>query len=121
MLNRGKYRHIIDIYEKTVQNGENDIENDLGEYDTEYVFKKKVFASIEFRGGGLLSGRPADTVMSNVTHKISYPYNEYPVLTPDKNEIRFTHGGVTHKYDIQYTLNDNFKDEELQVFVSERV
>lgn len=112
VLNRGKYRHYIDIYEKQTT----DEVNDLDEYVVDYVKVKSVFACIESRVGGLLTNRPADTVMSTVTHKISYPYNNYPVMLSDKNQIRYR----DKIFDINYCLNDGFGDVELQVFVTER-
>ena len=111
-LNRGKYSKYIDIYEKQTSQEE----NELGEYDTEYVKVKSLFACIESRVGGLLTNRPADTVMSTVTHKITYPYNTYPVMLSDKNQIRYR----DKIFDINYSLNDGFSDIELQVFVTER-
>lgn len=113
MLNRGKYRQYIDIYEK--QEGEE--ENELGEKNTGYIKVKSLFACIESRVGGLLTNRPADTVMSTVTHKISYPYNNYPVMLSDKHRIKYRN----QNFDVNYALNDGFSDVELQVFVTERI
>ena len=112
MLNRGKYNKLIDIFEKQKTN----VTNALGEKVVEYVKVKSVFACIETRVGGLLSGRPADTVMTTVTHKISYPYKNYPVMLADKHRIEYR----DQKFDVNYSLNEGFQDIELQVFVTER-
>lgn len=112
-LNRGKYRHYIDIYEKQ----ETDKTNALGEKVVEYVKVKSLFACIESRVGGLLKNRPADTVMSTVTHKISYPFGNYPVMLSDKHRIEYRN----QKFEVNYSLNENFGDVELQVFVTERI
>lgn len=112
-LNRGKYRHYIDIYEKQETNKT----NALGEKVVKYVKVKSLFACIESRIGSLLKNRPADTVVSTVTHKISYPYKNYPVMLSDKHRIEYR----GQKFDINYCLNENFGDVELQVFVTERI
>ena len=109
-MNRGNYRYPIIIKEKQAL----ETTNELGEPDTGYVQVKRLFANIETRIGGLLSGRPADTIMTTVTHKITYPYKNYPNLRPDKHIIFYG----TKRFDINYTLDDGFKHEEMQVFVT---
>ena len=91
--------------------------NRLGEYDEVEVSKGHVFANIETRVGGLLTGRPADTVMTSVTHKITWDYNNFPVILPDKNIIKYD----GHVFKVNYSLDDGFKHEELQVFVTEKI
>lgn len=113
MTNRGKYKHYIEIYE--VQKSEN--KNRLGEYVETEVLKDHVFANIETRVGGLLTGRPADTVMTTVTHKFSWDYNNFPVILPDKNIIKYE----GHTFKVNYSIDDGFKHEELQVFATEKV
>jgi len=111
--NRGKYNRLIDIYEVR----QSDVENRLGEKDEEAVKVASLFACIETRVGGLLTGRPADTVMTSVTHKISWDYNNFPVILPDKHFIKYQ----DHEFKVNYSLDDGFKNEELQVFVTEKV
>ncbi len=112
MTNRGKYKHYIDIYE--IKTGTE--ENRLGEKIETEVKVKSLFACIETRVGGLLTGRPADTVMTTVTHKISWDYNNFPEILPDKHIIKYQN----HTFDVNYSLDDGFKHEELQVFVTEK-
>ena len=110
-MNRGKYRYPIIIQEKR----ETETTNDLGYYDTEYVQVKRFFANIESRVGSLLSSRPADTVVTSVTHKITYPEKEYPNIMPDKNIIIYNN----KRFEVNYSMKTNFYDDELQVFVTE--
>ena len=112
MINRGKYRHYISIFEIK----KSDTKNRLGEYTEIEEFKKSIFACIETRIGGLLTGRPADTIMTSVTHKISWDYNNFPEILPDKHIIKYD----GHTFKINYSLDDGFKHEELQVFVTEK-
>ena len=111
--NRGKYNRLIDIYEVR-KNGN---KNRLGEEDEESVKVASIFACIETRVGGLLTGRPADTLMTSVTHKITWDYNNFPEILPDKHFIKYQN----HKFNVNYSLNDGFNNEELQVFVTEKV
>ena len=113
MTNRGKYNRLIEIYEIR-KNGN---KNRLGEEDEEAVKVASLFACIETRVGGLLTGRPADTVMTSVTHKISWDFNNFPVILPDKHFIKYQ----DHEFKVNYSLDDGFKNEELQVFVTEKV
>lgn len=111
-MNRGEFRHLIEIWENVLT----DETNKLNEQIEEAQCQAKVFAKLEFRGGGLLSGRPADSVLSQTTQKFTYVYNNYPNLLADKNWIVYR----GKKYDILYTLNEGEKDEFLQVFTKER-
>ena len=93
------------------------IENELGEYDTDYILVKKLFADKEIRVGGLLSGRPADTVLTTCTHKFTWRMKSFKNVQPDKHRIKY--GGKV--FEVNYCLGDELTDEELQVFVTERV
>ena len=113
MINSGNYRHYIEILEKQ----ETDKIDDNGYKITEYVSVAKIFANIESRIGGLLAGRPADTVMTSVTHKVTYPYYNFPVIVPDKHIIKYD----GHTFDVNYSIDENFEHQELQVFVTEKI
>lgn len=117
-MNRGKYNRLITIYERK----KGDEVNRLGENIEDEIEVASVFACIETRVGGLLTGRPADTVMTSVTHKISWDYNNFPEILPDKHFIKFTDNhSKEHKFKINYSLNEGFDDVELQVFATEKV
>ncbi len=111
-MNRGELKHYIEIYEKQ----ETEEKDELDEKILDDVLVASVLAKKEFKGGGLLSGRPADSVLSKTTHKFTYVYNEFPNLVAKKHYI--LHRGT--KYEILYTLNEGESDEFLQVFVSEQ-
>lgn len=113
MTNRGKYNRLITIYE--MQKGEK--VNRLGERIEVETPVATFMACIETRVGGLLSGRPADTVMTSVTHKISWDFNNFPEILPDKHIIGFD----KHRFDVNYSINDGFENVELQVFVTEKI
>lgn len=113
MTNKGKYKHYIDICE--IRKGE--VVNRLGEKKEVEEVVKSLFANIETRVGGLLTGRPADTVMTTVTHKFSWDYNNFPEILPDKHIIKYQ----GHTFKVNYSLDDGFKHEELQVFVTEKI
>ena len=113
-MNRGELNQFIEIWEKVPKDNFID---ELGEKQDDKKLVAAVFAKKEFRGGGLLTGRAADTVLTQTTHKFTYPYKEYPNLINDKNWIM--HNGK--KYEILYTLDENNKNEFLQVFCKEEV
>lgn len=111
-MNRGLFRHYIEIWEETETNQT----DELGETVLDYQKKVSLFANVETRVGGLLSGRPADTVMTTVTHKFSWEYNNFPVILPEKHIIKYR-GKI---FDVNYSLNKDFADEVLEVFVTEK-
>ena len=110
-MNRGELNQLIEIWGKVET-------EDIDELDEKVIEERKlkeVLAKKEFRGGGLLTGRPADTVLTQTTQKFTYVYNEFPQLIADKHWIK--HNGVEYK--VLYTLNEGDKNEFLQVFTSE--
>lgn len=113
MIDFGKYDKKIEVWEKT--STEKTDEN--GYKIVEYQFKKDFFARIESRIGGLLSGRPADTVMTSVTHKISYLFKNFPNISPDTHLIKYQ----GREFDVNYALDEDLLNQELQVFCTERV
>lgn len=112
-MNRGKYNRLIEIWEMR----KNGTKNRLGEEEEIEVLVASFLACIETRVGGLLSGRPADTVMTSVTHKITWDYNNFPEILPDKHTIKYKN----HTFEVNYSLDDGFSNKELQVFVTEKV
>lgn len=110
MVDCGKYDKVITI-EKLCEDGE---ENEIGEITHNYIAEKRIFARIESRVGSLLAGRQADTIVEKTTHKISYPMLNYPNLSAKLHRIK-CNGKI---YNIDYVLDDDELDEEMQVFVS---
>lgn len=116
-MNRGELKHLIEIWENKVPETPEEIEtNRLGEAEEKPIKVASVFAKLEFRGGGLLSGRAADSVLAQTTQKFTYCYPDFPNLIPDKNWIVYR----GKKYHILYTLNEGERDEFLQVFTTEQ-
>lgn len=113
MLNSGKYNRKIEIYEKK----SNGITDENGYDVVDYVFVKNIFATMEDRTGGLLSGRPADTVLTTCTTKFTWRIKSFPFVQADKHRIKYNN----IFYDVNYCIGDEVVDEELQVFVTARV
>ena len=110
-MKRGELNQLIEIWGRT----ETEETDELGEKVIKYQKLKEVSAKKEFRGGGLLSGRPADTVLTQTTQKFTYVYNEFPRLIAGEHYI--VHNGL--KYKILYTLDEGGKNEFMQVFCKE--
>ena len=112
-LNRGELRHQIEVW------GQQDTQtvDELDENVIEHVKIATVCAKKEFRGGGLLTGRIADTILTRTTHKFTYPYYDCPSIIADKNWI-IENG---KRYDILYVYDEDDKHELLQVFVEEKI
>ena len=117
-MNRGECRHLVEIWEEINpdENNDNIVTNRMGEALPEPVKVKEVYAKKEFRGGGLLTGRPADSVLTETTQKFTWPYYDFPNPIADKNWLV----NEGKKYQILYTLDEGNKHEFLQVFTKEK-
>lgn len=96
--------------------GKKKVETILKENSYDDVLLKSCWASIVPKTGSLISGRPADTIVSKTTHMIKIRYNSWPGLK-SKDWIIFN----GHRYDIDYILNPYFKNEFYEIFVHEEV
>lgn len=114
-MNRGECNKLIEIWEE-IESEDSETTNRMGEVLPTPTKVKELFAKKEFRGGGLLTGRPADSVLTETTQKFTWPYYDYPNPIADKNWI--VHDGK--KYQILYTLDEGDKHEFLQVFTKEK-
>ena len=120
-MNRGECRHLIEIWEEIEPTAEyitahNLKSNPMGEYLPVPTKVGEVYAKLEFKGGGLLAGRMADSVLTETTQKFTWPYYDYPNPIADKNWIEYE----GKKYKILYTLDEGNKHEFLQVFTKEK-
>jgi SPP1 family predicted phage head-tail adaptor len=108
-MNPGKLKHRIDIYGKVKST------NELEE--TVYVDQKikTVWAEI-IPQTGKLQAQQVDTILSNVTHKIVVRYTAGQDITQDMH-VMFR--GI--RFDISYILNPYFKNESLEIYVSELI
>ena len=109
MTNSGKYRHIVEVIE-TEGTGE---KNKLGEEIMQDVVKATIFASFENKTGNMLYGRAGDSKLANTTHKITYRYDNYPLLN-EKQKIRINN----QMYAIEYIDDLDNRHEVIEVFLS---
>lgn len=103
------YRHKVDVYGnvKTI--------NELGE--TTYTFEKiKTIWAAVVPQTGKLQNQQAETILTNVTHKIIVRYNSGKSITKDM-QIYFR----GHRFEIKYILNPYFKNETLEIFCQELI
>lgn len=106
-MNIGALIHRIDIY------GNSEIENELGEIDYSSVLLKTIWANIIPQTGSLQK-QQANTILSNVTHKIIVRYESANDVTQDMYIIF-----RGKRFDIKYILNPYFKNESLEIFCEE--
>jgi len=106
-VNPGELRHRIEIW------GRKKVENELGE--TDYINTKinTIWAAIIPQTAKLQSA-PADTILSNTTHKIIVRYSAGKDI---KQDMYILFKG--HRFDIKYILNPYFKNETLEIFCEE--
>lgn len=79
-------------------------ENELCEDQPEETLLRKAWAKVEPRTGSLLSGRPADTMLSKTTHAITVRNETLKDVTVDCWIIWKDILGNTHKLSIDYIL-----------------
>ncbi|MBM7607571.1 SPP1 family predicted phage head-tail adaptor [Lysinibacillus composti] len=101
------YRHRIDILENIKTT------NELEETIYKFEKTKSIWAAIVPQTGAL-QRQQADTILTNVTHKIIVRYNAGKDITKDM-QIQFR----DHKFEIKYILNPYFSNETLEIFVQE--
>lgn len=106
-MNAGDLKHCIDIYSNVKY------ENELGEEDYRFEKLKTIWAAIIPQTGSLQK-QQADTILTNVTHKIIVRYSAGHDIKKEM-QIRFRN----HKFEIKYILNPYFNNEYLEVFVEE--
>lgn len=97
----------IDIWARTP------IENELGENDYTFSKIKTIWAAL-IPQTGKLQVQQANTILSNVTHKIVVRYESGNDITQDMY-IMFNN----KRFNIDYILNPYFKNETLELFCKE--
>lgn len=88
-------------------------ENVLGENDKTPQLVKSIWAAIVPQTGKLQT-QQANTILSNVTHKIKVRYASGKDITQDMWLIY-----KDHRFDIKYILNPYFNNEFLEIFCEE--
>ena len=100
-------KHRIDIY------GKIEYENAAGETAVKHGKIKSIWASL-IPQTGTLQRQQAETILTNVTHKIIVRYSAGKDIAHDM-EIKYKH----HSFEIRYILNPYFNNEFLEIFVEE--
>jgi SPP1 family predicted phage head-tail adaptor len=106
-VNSGELRNRIDIYGNVKK------VNELIETTYEYGKIKSIWAAVIPQTGSLQK-QQADTILTNVTHKIIIRYAVGKGISKDM-QIHFR--GC--KFEIKYILNPYFKNETLEIFCTE--
>lgn len=114
-ISSGKLRNRVDVYGKTKST------NELNE--TVYVdgILFSVWAEVVPQTGKLQS-QQADTILTNVTHKIITRYDRtieeaYHSGEQRKSSLFIKYRG--HRFNVKYILNPYFKNETLEIFCEE--
>lgn len=103
----------IDMSHRIRVYGNVEVENALCEKTNKFEEIKKIWAAIIPQTGSLQK-QVAETILTNVTHKIIVRYNAGKDITKD---MRIGYKG--HEFEIKYILNPYFKNEMLEIFVQE--
>lgn len=93
--------------------GNVEVENRLGETTIEFEPIKTIWAEIVPQTGSLQK-QVADTILTNVTHKIKVRFTAGKDIT---KEMEIQYNG--HKFEIKYILNPYFENKWLEIFVQE--
>ncbi|KYG92357.1 head-tail adaptor protein [[Bacillus] sp. KCTC 13219] len=104
-----RLKHKIDIYENKKTT------NELNETSYKFEKIKTVYAEIVPQTGSL-QNQQADTILTNVTHKIIVRYSAGKDIT-HAMQIRFR----GHRWAIKFILNPYFKNETLEIFCEELI
>ncbi|WP_342510576.1 phage head closure protein [Sporosarcina sp. FSL K6-1522] len=101
--------HRVDIF------GNVKYKNELGE--TAYKFMKvmDLWASVVPQTGSL-QNQQAETILTNVTHKVIVRYSSGMTITKDM-QVHFR----GHRFEIKYILNPYFANESLEIFCQELI
>lgn len=102
-----RLRHKIEVH------GNQKVTNEINETTYKFSLIKTLFAEVIPQTGSLMK-QQADTILTNVTHKIVVRYDSGKDITKDM-QIHFR----GHKFEIKYILNPYFSNETLEIFVQE--
>lgn len=102
-----RLRHKIAVY------GNTKVKNELGESTYKFGLIKEMYAEVVPQTGALIK-QQADTILTNVTHKIIVRYIAGKDITKDM-QIHFR----GHRFEIKYILNPYFENKTLEIFVQE--
>lgn len=109
-MNIGALTHRIDIWANNIE-----FIDEAGEKDYKPGLIKTIWANIIPQTGSLQK-QVANTILSNVTHKIIVRYESANDVKQDMYIIF-----RDKRFDIKYILNPYFKNESLEIFCEEVV
>lgn len=104
---RNDMPHRVDIF------GNVKYENELGEISRKFMKIFDVWAAVVPQTGSLQS-QQAETILTNVTHKVIIRYSSGIDITKDM-QIHFR----GHRFEIKFILNPYFGNETLEIFCQE--
>lgn len=106
-MNPAKLQHKISVHANSR------VKDELGETNYEFIEIKKIWSAI-IPQTGTLQKQEAETILTNVTHKIIIRFNAGKDITKDM-QIHFK----GHRFEIKYILNPYFNNETLEIFCQE--
>lgn len=106
-MNAGKLNKKIEVH------GNNKTENEIGEVAYKFELIKSLYAEVIPQTGSLRNAE-AETILTNVTHKIIVRYDSGKFITKEM-KIVFKN----HTFEIKYILNPYFSNRTLEIFVEE--
>lgn len=109
MQNKGSLTSMLNRKIELWHNGKATEKNELGQYDIVDTKLKDIWAGVIPQTGSLLSGRSADTALTETTHKIITRYR-----TDIKPDMWFVYSG--QRYNILYILDPYNNHERLEIF-----
>ena len=108
-VNTGDLRNRIDVY------GNVRCQNELGETSYQFHKIKSLWGSV-IPQTGKLQNQQAETILTNVTHKVLVRYSAGRDITKDM-QIWFR----GHRFEIRYILNPHFRNEMIEIFCEELI
>ncbi|MEK4715342.1 head-tail adaptor protein [Sporosarcina sp. FSL K6-5500] len=113
-VNTGDLRNRIDIYANVKTT------NELEETTYKFMKINTIWSSL-IPQTGTLQKQQADTVLTNVTHKVIVRYSAGKNITKDMQIFFKDKNNVVHRYEIKYILNPYFANEKLEIFCQELI
>lgn len=107
-MDPGKLKHRIDVY------GNAKVTNELNESTYQFTKLNTIWAVIIPQTGRMGKIDQVETILTNVTHKVIVRYSAGKDITKDM-QIKIK----GHLFEIKYILNPYFKNETLEIFVTE--
>ena len=113
-VNTGDLRNRIDIYANVKTT------NELEETTYKFMKINTIWSSL-IPQTGTLQKQQAETVLTNVTHKVIVRYSAGKDITKDMQIFFKDKNNVVHRYEIKYILNPYFANEKLEIFCQELI